>query len=104
MKADFVAAGAPATTPIFTEETYFAADMFIQALKTVVKKSGAKGITPEPVHKVLATQPCQINEHVGPTKDPAATAIPSPAAGNLLTSTATTPWPSLPPSPTYPKH
>jgi len=92
MKADFTAAGAPATTPIFSEETYFAADMFIQALKTVVKKSGAKGITPEAVQKVLATQTWQINGLVGPIKYPASTVVSTPACGELITSSGTAPW------------
>ena len=92
MKADFAAASAPATTPIFSQETYFAADMFIQALKTVVKKSGVKGITPEAVQKVLATQTWQINGLVGPIKYPAATVVSTPACGELITSSGTAPW------------
>jgi ABC-type branched-subunit amino acid transport system substrate-binding protein len=92
MKADFAAAGAPATTPIFSEETYFAADMFLQALKTVVKKSGVKGVTPEAVQKVLATQTWQISGLVGPTKYPASTAAPTPTCGELITSSGTAPW------------
>ena len=92
MKADFAAAGAPATTPIFSEETYFAADMFIQALKTVVKKSGVKGITPEAVQKVLSTQTWQIKGLVGPIKYPAATVVSTPACGELITSSGTAPW------------
>ena len=92
MKADFTAAGAPATTPIFSEETYFAADMFIQALKTVAKKSGVNGITPEAVQKVLATQTWQINGLVGPIKYPASTVVSTPACGELITSSGTAPW------------
>jgi branched-chain amino acid transport system substrate-binding protein len=92
MKADFAAASAPATTPIFSEETYFSADMFIQAVKIVVKKSGAKGITPEAVQKVLATQTWQIPGLVGPIKYPASTAVPTPACGELVTSSGTAPW------------
>jgi ABC-type branched-subunit amino acid transport system substrate-binding protein len=92
MKADFTAAGAPATTPIFSEETYFAADIFIQALKTVVKQSGAKGITPEAVQKVLASQTWQINGLVGPIKYPASTVVSTPACGELITSSGTAPW------------
>ena len=92
MKADFTAAGAPSTTPIFSEETYFAADMLVQALKTVVKKSGVKGITPEAVQKVLATQTWQIAGLVGPIKYPASTVVSTPACGELITSNGTAPW------------
>jgi Periplasmic binding protein len=92
MKADFAAAGAPATTPIFSEQTYFAADMFITAIKTVIKKSGVKGITPESVQKVLATQTWQIKGLVGPTKYPDSTVVPTPYCEELITSSGTAPW------------
>jgi branched-chain amino acid transport system substrate-binding protein len=92
LRADFAAAGAPATPPIFSEETYFSADMFIQALKTVVNKNGVKGITPEAVQKVLATQTWQIKGLVGPISYPASTVVSSPACGELITSSGTAPW------------
>ena len=92
MKTDFTAAGAPANTPIFAEVAYFSADMFIQALKTVVKKGGAKAITPEAVQKVLATQTWQIKGLAGPTKYPASSVVSTPSCSQLTTSNGTAPW------------
>ena len=92
MQADFTAAGAPAKPPIFSETTYFAADMFIQAVKKVVTKDGTKGVTPEAVQKVLSTMTWEIKGLVGPTKYPASTAVSTPSCGELITSTGTAPW------------
>jgi ABC-type branched-subunit amino acid transport system substrate-binding protein len=92
MKADFTAVSAPATTPIFSEETYFAADMFIQGVKTVVQQHGRKGITPEAVQKALSTQTWQIKGLVGPTKYPASTVASTPVCGELIKSSGTPPW------------
>ena len=97
LKADYAAAGAPANSPIFSEQAYFAADMFIQALKTVVKKSGTKGITPEAVQKALSTQTWQIKGFAGPTKYPDSTVVTSPSCSALITSTGTAPWTVLEP-------
>jgi hypothetical protein len=92
MKADFAAADAPATTPIFSEQTYFAADMFITAVKAVIKKSGTKGLTPESLQKYLSTQTWQIKGLVGPIKYPQSTVVPTPYCQELITSTGTAPW------------
>jgi branched-chain amino acid transport system substrate-binding protein len=92
MKADFTAVSAPATTPIFSEETYFAADMFIQGVKTVVQQHGRKGITPEAVQRALSTQTWQIKGLVGPTNYPASTVASTPVCGELITSSGTAPW------------
>jgi branched-chain amino acid transport system substrate-binding protein len=92
MQADFTAAGAPAATPIYSETTYFAADMFIQAVKAVVAKSGAKGLTPEAVQKALSTITWEIKGLAGPIKYPAATVMSTPACGELILSTGTPPW------------
>jgi ABC-type branched-subunit amino acid transport system substrate-binding protein len=58
---------------------YFAADMFIQALKDV-----GPDITPEAVHHALATQTWQIPGLVGPTKYPDSTVAPTPTCTELL--------------------
>jgi branched-chain amino acid transport system substrate-binding protein len=83
---DAVREGKP--VPIFAQQTYFAADMFIQALKKIPKAK----ITPEAVQKVLATQTWQIKGLVGPTKYPASTVHSSPACSSLLMSSGTAPW------------
>ena len=92
MNADLAAVNVPATTPIFTAEAYLGADMFVQAVKTVVQKQGAKGITPEAVQKVLATQTWEIKGLAGPTKYPASTVLSTPLCQELITSSGTAPW------------
>jgi branched-chain amino acid transport system substrate-binding protein len=71
----------PGTKPVSygNVPAYFAADMFIQALKKV-----GKNITPDSVQKALATQTWQIKGLVGPLKYPASTATPTPYCFNLL--------------------
>jgi hypothetical protein len=58
---------------------YFAADMFIQALKKV-----GKNITPQSVQQALANQTWSIPGLVGPLTYPASTAVPTPACSELL--------------------
>jgi hypothetical protein len=71
----------PGTTPVGYSNVpaYFAADMFIQALKKV-----GRNITPEAVQAALATQTWSIPSLVGPIMYPASTAVPTPACGELL--------------------
>ena len=69
---------------IFSEEAYFAADMFIQGLKKL-----GKNITPEGLQKVLATQSWQIKGLVGPTNYPASTVVSSPSCSALTLSDGT---------------
>ncbi len=64
--------------------SYFAADMFIQALKKV-----GRDITPEAVQQALANQSWQIQGLVGPINYPASTVAASPACGELLTDDGT---------------
>jgi ABC-type branched-subunit amino acid transport system substrate-binding protein len=92
MRADFAAAGAPSTTPIFAEQAYFAADMFISGIKTIIKQSGVKGITPDALQKVLSTQTWGIKGLVGPIKYPQSTVVPTPYCQELITSNGTAPW------------
>jgi len=63
---------------------YFAADMFVQALKRV-----GRDITPEAVQQALATQVWQIPGLVGPINYPASTVGASPACSELLTDDGT---------------
>ncbi len=58
---------------------YFAADMFIQAVK-----EAAPDITAESVQHALATQTWQIEGFVGPVKYPDSTVAPTPACNSLL--------------------
>ena len=58
---------------------YFAADMFIQALKKV-----GRNITPQSVQQALANQTWSIPGLVGPLTYPASTATPTPACSELL--------------------
>jgi ABC-type branched-subunit amino acid transport system substrate-binding protein len=63
---------------------YFAADMFIQAVK-----AAAPDITPESVQQALANQTWQIEGLVGPVEYPASTVAPTPACFALLEDTGT---------------
>ena len=67
---------------------YSAADMFIQALKTVAKK-GKSNITPEAVQKAAANQTWQIKGLAGPVKYPLATVYQFPACYSLFASDGT---------------
>jgi ABC-type branched-subunit amino acid transport system substrate-binding protein len=58
---------------------YFAADMFIQALKKV-----RNDITPATVQKALATQTWKIPNLVGPIDYPASSTLPTPTCLELL--------------------
>jgi len=63
---------------------YFAADMFVQALKKV-----GRNLTPQAIQQALATQTWQIPGLVGPTDYPAATVGASPACAELLSDDGT---------------
>ena len=81
MEADF-AAFKPGTalTGYANVPAYFAADMFIQALKKV-----GRDTTPEAVQTALANQVWQISGLVGPLKYPESTVGPTPACVEVLT-------------------
>ena len=80
MEAD-LQAFKPGTQPIGYSNVagYFAADMFIQALKKV-----GRDITPEAVQQALATQTWQIPGLVGPIDYPQSTVGSSPACVEVL--------------------
>jgi ABC-type branched-subunit amino acid transport system substrate-binding protein len=67
---------------------YSAADMFIQALKTVAKK-GKSSITPENVQKAAATQTWEIKGLAGPTTYPQSTVFGYPACFSVFLSDGT---------------
>jgi len=69
---------------IFTQQAYFAADMFIKGLKKL-----GKNITPEGLQKVLSTQTWEIKGLVGPTKYPKATVVSYPLCSGLTLSDGT---------------
>lgn len=58
---------------------YFAADMFVQALKKV-----GKNITPQSVQQALDNQTWSIPNLVGPIIYPESTAVPTPACSEIL--------------------
>jgi ABC-type branched-subunit amino acid transport system substrate-binding protein len=80
MQADFQAfKPGTALTGYSNVPAYFAADMFIQAVKKV-----GRNITPQAVQKALSTITWQIPGFVGPTVYPSSTAVPTPACTELL--------------------
>jgi hypothetical protein len=78
---DDLDAVAPGTKPVgyANVPAYFAADMFIQALKQV-----GRDITPEAVQQALAHITWQIPGLVGPVQYPQSTAVATPSCGELL--------------------
>ena len=68
--------------------SYFAADMFIQALKKV----GKKNITPEKVQQALARTTWKIDGLAGPTRYPAATVITTEYCTTLMGDADGTAW------------
>jgi ABC-type branched-subunit amino acid transport system substrate-binding protein len=67
---------------------YFAADLFI----TAVKKVGAAKLTPEAVQKTLSTITWEIKGLAGPLTYPGATVGPTQNCNAILTDTDTTSW------------
>jgi ABC-type branched-subunit amino acid transport system substrate-binding protein len=63
---------------------YFAADMFIQALKEV-----GTNVTPEAVQEALANQTWEIEGFVGPIEYPDSTVASTPSCNSLLESNGT---------------
>jgi Periplasmic binding protein len=63
---------------------YFAADMFIQALKEV-----GTNVTPEAVQEALANQTWEIEGFVGPIRYPDSTVASTPSCNSLLESDGT---------------
>jgi ABC-type branched-subunit amino acid transport system substrate-binding protein len=76
---------------------YFSADMFVQAVKKVVAKSGTKGLTPEAVQVALARQTWQIKGLVGPYTYPASTVIGSPSCVGAVLDEDGTAWKTIEP-------
>jgi hypothetical protein len=70
---------------------YFAADMFIHAVKTAAKK-GKSNITPEAVQKIAANQTWEIKGLAGPTIYPKSTAYQTRACITMLEDTDGTAW------------
>jgi hypothetical protein len=88
MEKDFDAVKPGSLSTVFAFAAYFAADMFIQAVKTATKKAG-KNLTPEAVQQALANQSWEIKGLVGPTKYPASTVVATLACGELISSNGT---------------
>ncbi len=79
----------PGTEPVSYSNViaYYAADMFIQAVKAV-----GRDITPEAVQQALAHITWQIPGLVGPIKYPDSTVVPTPACNELLDNSNGTAW------------
>jgi ABC-type branched-subunit amino acid transport system substrate-binding protein len=80
MQADFQAFKPGTTLTGYSNvPAYFAADMFIQAVKKV-----GSNVTPQAVQKALSTISWQIPGLVGPINYPASSAVPTPACTEVL--------------------
>ena len=88
MMADLEAAKPGTTVTQANAMAYFAADMFIQAVKAV----GVKKLTPEAVQKVLSTMTWQIKGLAGPLSYPKSTVAPYPSCSAVVFDTNGSAW------------
>jgi ABC-type branched-subunit amino acid transport system substrate-binding protein len=84
MRKDFDAIDPKSTFTLGSTAAYFAADMFIQALKAV-----GTNITPENVRQALLHQNWEISNLAGPTKYPESGILPTPSCSELVYSDGT---------------
>jgi ABC-type branched-subunit amino acid transport system substrate-binding protein len=84
MQEDLEALDPEAQVSATNAYAYFAADMFIQALKQV-----GTDVTPEAVQEALANQTWEIEGFVGPTRYPDSTVAATPSCNALLESDGT---------------
>jgi ABC-type branched-subunit amino acid transport system substrate-binding protein len=63
---------------------YFSAEMFIQALKSLVQAKGKAFISPENVQQAAAHMTYEIKGQIGPTRYPASTVMPTPACSAVV--------------------
>ena len=85
MQKDFDAVKPGTTIDTRNAAAYFAADMFIQAVKQV----GKGKLTPEAVQKALSRMTWQIEGLAGPTEYPKASVVSYPTCSTLLESDGT---------------
>jgi ABC-type branched-subunit amino acid transport system substrate-binding protein len=85
MQKDFDAVKPGTAISTTNAAAYFAADMFIQA----VKKVGKKNLTPEAVQKALSRQTWEIPGLAGPVEYPKASVVSYPTCSTLLQSDGT---------------
>jgi hypothetical protein len=82
--SDLRAVKADQTLDLGAAAGYFTTDMFIQALKKVVKTNGKAYISPDNIQKAAANMTWEIKGLMGPTKYPESTARPTPACGAVV--------------------
>jgi ABC-type branched-subunit amino acid transport system substrate-binding protein len=85
MQKDFDAVKPGTAIDTRNAAAYFAADMFIQAVKQV----GKKNLTPEAVQKALSKMTWEIPGLAGPVEYPKATVVSYPTCSTLLQSDGT---------------
>jgi ABC-type branched-subunit amino acid transport system substrate-binding protein len=81
MLKDFDAVDPDAQLTLGSTAAYFAADMFIEALKKV-----GRNVTPDNVQQALAHQTWKIDGLAGPTTYPDSTVLPTPSCKNIVLS------------------
>jgi ABC-type branched-subunit amino acid transport system substrate-binding protein len=89
MRADFDAVDEDSSISSGSAAAYFAADMFIEAVKQVLKQGGKQKLTPEAVQKVLSRMTWEIPGLAGPVEYPKATVVSYPTCSTLLESDGT---------------
>jgi ABC-type branched-subunit amino acid transport system substrate-binding protein len=89
MRSDFEAVDPDSSISSGSAAAYFGADMFIQAVKQVLKQGGKQKLTPEAVQKVLSRITWEIPDLAGPVEYPKASVVSYPTCSTLLESDGT---------------
>jgi ABC-type branched-subunit amino acid transport system substrate-binding protein len=76
---------------------YFSADMFIQALKSLVQAKSKAFISPENVQQAAAHMSFEIKGQIGPTRYPASTVMPTPLCSAVVTDNDGKHWTTVEP-------
>jgi hypothetical protein len=84
LKADLKAVKPELAPDLGVAVGYFSTDMFIEALKAVVKAKGAAYISPENVQQAAANTTWEIKGQAGPTKYPDSTVNPTPLCSAVV--------------------
>ncbi|MDQ1434440.1 MAG: branched-chain amino acid transport system substrate-binding protein [Actinomycetota bacterium] len=97
LKADIKAVKASQAPDLGSAVGYFAADMFIQAVKNLVQAKGKSYISPENVQQAAAHMTWEIKGQIGPVKYPASTVIPTPACTAVVVDADGAHWKTVVP-------
>jgi branched-chain amino acid transport system substrate-binding protein len=97
LRADLKVVDPKQTPDLGSAVGYLSTDMFIQALKAVVKAKGTSYISPENVQQAAAYMTFEVKGMMGPTKYPDSTVIPTPTCSGVVVDTDGAHWKTVEP-------